>query len=324
MAKLFLTLACRDYDRTRPLIYGQVQPAGIDLNYIITEPKELFWRMLRHQEFDASELSLSNYIMTRAQGKRWFVAVPVFPSRIFRHSAIYVNEGSGIKVPQDLAGKKVGVREYHMTAAVWVRGILQHEYGVAPEKIEWIRAGGEERIDYTLPEGLSLKAIPPDKDIYTMLQAGELDALVDPEPPAWLLKADGNVKRLFADFKSVEIEFFRRTKIFPIMHTLVIKREIYERHPWVASSLYKAFCQAKEASYRILGPNRDHLTGGWLDVALAEERGILGDDPWPYGLEANRNTIETLMQYLHEQGLISSKLPVEELFAKNTLGAPLG
>jgi 4,5-dihydroxyphthalate decarboxylase len=324
MGNLFLTLACGDYDRIKPLTEGQVKIRGIDLNHIPIEPKELFWRMLRHKEFDASELSLAAYTITRAQGKKWFMAVPVFPSRVFRHSAIYIHEDSGIKKPQDLAGKKVGIREYHMTAAVWVRGILQHEYGVPPNKINWFRPEGEERIDYPVPKGLPLKSIPENKSIYGMLEAGELDALVDPAPPISMCKPNGSVRRLFPDYKAVEMEYFRKTKIFPIMHTLVVKHEIHQRYPWVTSSLYNAFCQAKEVCYRKLYPRANHLTGAWLDVALAEERQVLGDDPWPYGLEANRHTIETLIQYLHEQGLIASKMPVEELFAPNTLGEPLG
>ena len=324
MGELSLTLACGDYDRVRPLADGQVKARGINLHYIPMEPDELFLRMLRHKEFDAAELSFAAYIITRSQGKKWFVAVPVFPARVFRHSAIFVNEGSGIKKPQDLAGKKVGLEEYHMTAAVWVRGILQHEYGVPPDKIDWFRPEGEERVDYAVPKDLSLNQIPPDKNLYDMLEAGELDALVDPAPPASFLKGSGKVRRLFTDYKAVEMEYFRKTKIFPIMHILVVKQDIYQRYPWVAPSLYEAFCQAKEICYRRLYPRVKHLTGAWLDVALAEERQVLGDDPWPYGLEANRHTIETLMQYLHEQGLIASKLPVEELFAKNTLGAPLG
>ncbi len=321
MGKLFLTLAGGDYDRIKPLINGQVEVKGIELNYIPMVTKYIFKRMLLYKEFDASELSFSTYIMTRAQGKRWFMAVPVFPSRVFRHSAIYINKDSGINKPQDMAGKKVGMQEYHMTAAVWVRGILQHEYGVTPDQINWFRAVQKERIDYDVPDGLSLKAVAPGKNLCAMLEAGELDALIDPAAPPSFLKAAGKVRRLFVDYKAVEMEYFQKTKIFPIMHTLVVKQEIYERYPWVASSLYDAFCQAKDICCRKLYPMAHGLTGAWLGAALAEEREILGDDPWPYGLEANRHTIETLMQYLQEQGLIANKLPVEELFAENTLGA---
>lgn len=324
MAKLSLTLACGNYSHTRALMDRTVQPEGIELNYISLEPQEIFFRMLKHREFDVSELSLSAHIITRSQNKLGFVAVPVFPSRVFRHSAIYINEASGIKKPEDLAGKRMGTREYHMTAAVWVRGILQHDYGVPPQKITWYTVGGEEpgkreRIQFTPPSGVQFKGVPPDDNLNAMIERGDIDALMDPSVPASFLKKDSKVKRLFPDYRAVEQEYFKRTGIFPIMHTLAIKEEIYEKHPWVAISLYKAFCQAKELAYKWLFTGHSLLTSAWAGAAFAEERAVLGDDLWPYGLEPNRKTVETLAQYEVEQGLIPKAIAIESLFAKETV-----
>ncbi len=325
MSKLFLTLACRDYDRTRALMDGTVQPEGIDLNFINMHVPEIFWRSLRHGEFDVCEMSMSGYLITRERQPQPFIAIPVFPSRVFRHNAIFINTMSGITKPEDLIGKKVGTPEYSMTAALWVRGHLQHEYSVPLEKILWFRggqkkpAGAEERVELNLPPNIRLEHIPSGKTLDGMLESGELDALISPEAPDGLRQGSPNVARLFASYKAVEMDYYKRTKIFPIMHTVCIKREIYDRHPWVAQSLYKAFCRAKDLCTAQLHEGTGRYTLPWWNAELEAEWEFFGGDLWPYGVENDRVTIEALTQYSFEQGLTHRKMSVEELFAPETL-----
>ncbi|PYR69874.1 MAG: 4,5-dihydroxyphthalate decarboxylase, partial [Acidobacteria bacterium] len=230
MADIRLTIAFWDYDRVRPLIDGTIKPHGIDLNPIISRPSETFYRMLRHQEFDVSELSLSNYTMLRARGDDTFMAIPVFPSRLFRHSCIYVNRKAGINRPSDLIGKRIGVPEYSMTAAVFARGLLLHEYDVKPETIEWF-SGTQDglqrptRIDFELP-GVKLTRMPLEQDMGPMLEDGELDAIISPNAPRALGRPDSPVRRLFEDYRRVEKEYFAKTGIFPIMHTIVLRKDV--------------------------------------------------------------------------------------------------
>ena len=230
MDRLRLTLATWDYDRVRPLIDGSIQPEGIELAPIISRPSETFFRMLRHQEFDVSELSFSNYTMLRAGGDDKFVAIPVFPSRLFRHSCIYVNKKAGINEPKDLIGKKIGVPEYSMTAAVFARGMLLHEYGVTPDSIEWFSGTQDglqrpSRIDFVLPESVVLHRMPLEQDMGPMLDSGELDAIISPNAPRSLHADPSPVRRLFTDYRQAEKDYFSRTGIFPIMHTIVFRRE---------------------------------------------------------------------------------------------------
>jgi 4,5-dihydroxyphthalate decarboxylase len=321
MQRLALTLACWDYDRTLALRLGEVQPEGIDLTYFCLPPEETFFRQLRDQEFDASEMSLSSYIIARTRGNAPFIAIPVFPSRIFRHSCIFVNANAGIRKPEDLAGRRVGVPYYQMTAAVWIRGFLQHDFGVSPEDVDWVV--GAEELSGRLPVDplASLLADPhgPGESLAVMLEAGKIDALITTYLPSSFRRGSSAIRRLFPDPRSVEEEYFRRTGIFPIMHTVVLREEVYRRHPWVAQSLFKAFQDAKErALRRLYDINALAVTLPWLVTELERSRQLMGEDFWPYGIEPNRQTLETLVQYLVEQKLAERRLPLEELFTINT------
>jgi 4,5-dihydroxyphthalate decarboxylase len=327
MKRLKFTFACSSYDRTQALLSGEVVPEGMDFNFIPLEVEETFWRQLRHQEFDGSELSMSSYTMARSRGDDRFIAIPVFTSRFFRHSCVYVNANSGIKYPGDLKGRIVGVPEYQLTAALWLRGIFQHEYGVHPRDIRW-RSGGEEergrveKVRHQLPPDIDCQAISPDKTLSEMLDAGEIDALFTARAPSCFTSASPNVKRLFADYVEVEKEYYRKTRIFPIMHTVVIKRDVYQENPWVAMSLYKALEASKEIAMKGL-----HQTFAlramlpWLIRHVDETKEIMGNDWWPYGIDKNRAAIEALCEYSFEQGLSSRKMTIEELFAPETFDA---
>lgn len=319
-----LTLACGDYDRTRALWDGRVAVEGVDLTYLQLEPEETFWRMLRHQEFDAAEMSLAMYAIGRSRGIAPYVAIPVFPSRFFRHSSIYVHSESGITRPSDLIGKRVGVPEYQITAAVWVRGILEREYGVRPAQVTWI-TGGQERPDQEakmplqpLP-GVRVEPAPAGRTLNQMLVNGEISALVAARPPSSFMARDERVRRLFPDYPSVEKEYFRRTGIFPIMHTVVIKDEIARAHPWLAQSLTKAFADARALClHAITNMTALRYMLPWLTADVDEMLELMGDDPWPYGVEANRVTIQTLLDDLVSQGLMERAIDVDALFAPST------
>ena len=325
MNKTRITLACWDYDRTRALETGSVQVEGVDLTYLPLRVEETFWRMLRYQEFDAAEMSFGSYLLSRDRGQPRFVAIPVFPSRAFRHSCIYVNTNAGIREPKDLIGKRVGVPEYQITMAIWARGILQHEYGVAPRQMRWFTGGEEhpgriDKVKHDLPEGVSIEPIGPDKTLSSMLERGEIDAMISAHMPSPFVRRSPKVARLIPNFPDVEKEYYRRTKIFPIMHTIVLRADVYERFPWAAQSLYKAFAEAKkvcqESMYEFSALK---YMLAWSIAEMEEQREIFGADPWPYGLEPNRHVLETLVQYTHEQGLIKKKPEVDSLFAPNTL-----
>ncbi len=327
MEKLHLTVACGDYDRTKALQDGTVQPEGIRLNYLPLQAEEIFWRMSNFLEFDASEMSLSNHITMVSRGNPPFVAIPVFPSRFFRHSCVFINTDSGIQKPQDLKGKKVGAPEYSITAAVWIRGMLQDDYGVRTQEMEWFSGGQEEtgrkeRVALKLPSEIRLSAIGPDKTLNGMLESGEIHALISARAPSCFVKGSPKVRRLFPNYKEVEMDYYKRTKIFPIMHVLVIRKDIYERHPWVAQSLYKAFYEAKQ---RAIGAmlkitNTHAATLPWLFAEVDELKSLFGSDWWPYGIEANRHILEALIRYMGEQGLIDRPVKVEEIFAPNVVG----
>ncbi len=324
MAKVRITLACGDYDRTWPLRDGAVVPEGIDLNYLCLGAEEVFWRMLRNGEFDASEISLSSYIMAHSRGDESLIAIPVFPSRIFRHSCIFIHSDAGINEPGDLRGKRIGVPEYQMTAAVWIRGILQDEYGVAPRDCYWFTGGLEhpgrvEKLSLQLPDDTRIVPIPEDKTLSQMLVTGEIDALFTARTPSCFAPDSSRVRRLFPNYKDVEKDYYQRTGIFPIMHTIVLKRELYELYPWVAQSLFKAFNQAKEIACRgYFDSTAPHYSLPFLISTAEEMHKVFGTDFWPYGVKDNEKTIEALLRYSYEQGLSQRKLTIKELFAPET------
>jgi len=325
VSKLRLTLACWNYDRTRALLEERVQPDGIDLNYLSLPVEETFFRMLRHKEFDVAEMSLSSYVMSLFHPDRPFIAIPVFPSRFFRHSCIYVHAGSAIKEPKDLIGKRVGTPEYQMTAAVWIRGILSDEYGVPVKSVVYLTGGEEEpgrseKLPLELPPDIRVERIGPEQTLSSMLARGDIDALYTARMPSTFRSGDGTVKRLFDDFATVERDYFRRTGIFPIMHTVVVRRDVYERDRWVAQSLYKALCAAQQETYADLSQTAALKTMlPWLAAHVEETRRDMGEDFWPYGIERNRGTLATFLRYSHEQALAKQVLQPEQLFAPEAL-----
>jgi 4,5-dihydroxyphthalate decarboxylase len=325
LSKLRLTLACWNYDRTRALLEARVQPDGIDLNYLSLPVEETFFRMLRHKEFDVAEMSLSSYVMSSSRPDPPYIAIPVFPSRFFRHSCIYVHAGSGIREPKDLIGKKVGVPEYQMTAAVWIRGILSDEYGVPVTSVVYFTGGEEEagrpeKLPLDLPADIRVKRIGAGQTLASMLASGDIDALYTARMPSSFRPGDGKVKRLFEDFPTIERSYFGRTGIFPIMHTVVVRRDVYERDRWIAQSLYKAFCAAQQETYADLSQTAALKTMlPWLTAHVEETRREMGDDFWPYGIERNRRTLTTFLRYSSEQGLAKQVLQPEQLFAPETL-----
>jgi 4,5-dihydroxyphthalate decarboxylase len=325
MANLPLTLACWDYDRTRALREGTVTPEGIDLTYLPLMMPESFFRMLRYGEFHASEMSLSWYTRTVFDERRPFIAIPVFPSRMFRHSCIYVNVHSGVEDPADLFGKRVGCPEYQMTAAVWLKGILADEYGVAVNSVTYHTGGleqpGRHEVPMDLPADIHVSPIPTDKTLSAMLDAGEIDALYTAHMPSSFANGSPNVRRLFKDHAEVEKAYFRKTGIFPIMHTVVVRADVYERSPWVMQSLTKAFELSKQRAYTDLFETTAlKLMMPWLTAQAEEAREVLGaDDFWPYGLEPNRECLSTFLRYSFEQGLSDRLLAPDELFAPETL-----
>jgi 4,5-dihydroxyphthalate decarboxylase len=321
MTRLKLTLACGDYDRTLPLRTGAVVPRGVELEVVPLEPEEMFYRMARRRDFDVAEFSLSTYTILRGRGEP-FVAIPVFPSFAFRHSAIWVRDGAGIQEPRDLAGKRVGVPKYHMTAAVWVRGILEDEYGVAPGDLHWFE-GGEgaavKEVDVTLPPNLSHQVVPGDRTLGQMLGEGDLDAFIGARRPS-KVGAAASGRRLFPDFRRVERAYYEKTKIFPVMHTVVLKEELVHQHSWLPLALYEAFVESKRLAYRRLSDTATlPYVLPWLVAEVEETRALMGDDPFPYGVARTRKSVEMLAGYSFRQGLAPRRLTAEELFCEALL-----
>ena len=313
-----ITFAGACYDRTQALIDGTIKPDGLDLNWLILHYPEIWRRMLNDYDFDASELSLSSYLIARSMGKP-LIAIPVFPARTFRHSYVFINCKSGINQPADLVGKRVGVADFQQTATVWMRGILQHEYNVPLEKIQWF-TWAKTRMEIDLPKRYNIQAIPAGKDPEEMLKRGELDAVILAALFPSLLNGVPEARRLFENYKDVEQAFYKKTKIFPIMHTVAIREELWKQQPWIAVSLLKAFQQAKEIAYeRLVDLNAYKISLIWMREVVSEQIAVVGNDPWAYGFEKNRHVVEAIAGYLHEQGLIAKPLNVETAFAANTL-----
>lgn len=324
MSKLPLTMACGPYDRMEALAQGLVQPESIDLRYIaIQSPPEIFARMIKTRSFDVAEMSLAHYMIMRSRREFPFVAIPVFPSRVFRHGFVFINKNAGIRGPKDLEGKRVGVQEYRQTAGVWVRGILQHEYGVDLSTLKWFEGGvndprpPDDEMDLRPVQEVPLTLIPHDRTINDMLEAGEIDAYFGARRPS-ALDRGRNVARLFPNYRELEKAYYTKTGFHPIMHTLVIREDLYRKEPWVPESLYKACEESKRwmlKQMRFSGAQRFMFP--WLHDEIQEMDDLMGSNPWPYGLEANRKILTAFNGYLVEQNFLekSQSLPIEELFA---------
>jgi 4,5-dihydroxyphthalate decarboxylase len=323
MAKLNLSVAVGPYDRTRALIDGSVQIDGVEPICMTLSPEEIFFRALRHAEFDICELSLSSFTVKTSQGGGDYVGVPAFVSRAFRHTSIYVRTDR-IKKPEDLKGKKVGVPEYQLTANVWARAILQEDHGVKPSDIHWIRGGIEhadrpEKITINLPKDVRLDAAPAGKTISALLAEGAIDGFIAPRPPS-LPKNTPNVGWLFPDPVAAAKDYYKRTGIFPIMHLVGVRQTLAEHHPWLPGVVLKAFEQAKRAALDLLSDtSATKVTLPFVEERLGEARALIGEDFWSYGVEPNRKTLENFLRHHHSQGLSSRLVKPEELFHSGTL-----
>jgi 4,5-dihydroxyphthalate decarboxylase len=317
-----LTLACWDYDRTAALASGEVRPDGVELTYLNLPVEETFFRMLRYREFDAAEMSLSSYVLSLLTPDRPFIAIPAFTSRAFRHNGIYVSNGSGISGPADLAGRTVGVAEYQLTANVWIRGILAEHYGVPVNAVRY-RTGGlhspgrTAKVSHDAPPGVQIEPIPADRTLSDMLAAGQVDAVYSPRTPEAF--ARGNARRLFADPRAEEERYFAQTGIFPVMHVVVLRRDVYAARPWLARSLFKAFEEARRAAAeRLAETAASRYMLPWLYAEAERTAATMGRDFWSYGLAGNEAGLQAFLRYSHEQGLASRLLEPAELFAPET------
>jgi 4,5-dihydroxyphthalate decarboxylase len=317
MANRTMTIGIRDYDHTRALADGRVKIQGLEFKFVnVTPPSQIFLRMLHDEEFDASEMSLSNYMIALGKNDRRFIAIPVFPSRAFRHSYIWVNTRAGIERPQDLKGKKVGIADYSMTALLFVRGLLQHQYGVAPKDIHWFRRRAE-HVSIDTPPDVRIDNIAKNETLDDLLETGRLDAVAVTSPPRAFLQHSPLVRRLFPDARAVEAEYYRQTKIFPIMHMVVIRRALYEQDPSLAVRLSQGFESAKKFAFE--GYEEGLASLPWVNLDFEYARAVLGPDVYPYGVKNNSETLEASTHYSHEQGLTKRKFEVNELFAPETL-----
>jgi len=320
-AKLSLTIACGPYDRMEAIRTGAVQIEGIDAVYVpIQSPPEIFARMMKTRAFDVSEMSLSTYLSGRTRGDFPFVALPVFPSRMFRHGSIFVNTNAGIKSPQDLQGRRVGTFGYRQTACVWIRGLLKDEYGIDAASLRWVEGGldtpwqGDSGKDAHAIPGVRIERAQEAASLSDMLAAGEIDALIGARRPASLGRSPA-VALLLPDYRRIERDYYLRTGVFPIMHTMVIREELYRAKPWIGVSLHKAFVASKEIALREMrfsGAMRYMVP--WLYDEIDEIDELFGGDAWPYGLERNRRTLEAFARHLLEQGLVSGRIDIDDMF----------
>ena len=321
MSRLPLTFACGRYDRTQALRTGEVTPEGIDLNYIAIEAsREIFDRFVGGRDFDCAELSISEYIRMIDAGEDRFVAVPVFPSRLFRHGFIFVNRNSGVKTPKDLEGKRVGVGLYTQTAAVVIRGHLQNDFGVDFSKVKWVQGAIEkpgphgQPVTKPLLRPIDLVENTSPYSLADLLARGEIDAMIPARRPPGFGK-NPDIVRLFPNYREVEREMYARAKIHPIMHVLGIRREVYDRNPWVATSLFRAFSQAKDHALELMRVSITQSTMfPWHMAEFDEIETLMAGDPWPYGLEPNRPSLEAMSRFLHQQHMTAREVKVEELF----------
>ena len=320
MPRLELSVAIGDYDRVRPLLDGTVAIDGVAPVFMSLEPEEIFFRAFRHAEFDIAELSLSSFTLRTARGDNPYVGVPVFPSRAFRHSGIYVRTDRGIHAPADLEGRKIGLAEYQLTANVWIRALLEDDFGVDPASVHWLRGGVEEpgrpeKIALALPPGIRLTEAPVDRSLSQLLLAGDIDALIGPRAPSVMTPANPQIGWLFPDPRSAAIESYRRTGIFPIMHLVGIRRTLVESHPWLPATVLKAFERAKAIAFaRLADTSASKVMLPFVDQQLRDAQDLMGSDFWPYGVSANRQCLEYFLRQHHKQGLSDRLVSVRELF----------
>ena len=325
MSKVQLSVAIGNYDRTAAIFDGRAAVEGCDVQAIPLEPEEAFHRAFKFQEFDVSEISLSSHVVTVSRGVNAYIGVPAFVSRAFRHSGIYVRTDRGIKEPSDLKGKVIGLPEYQMTANVWIRGLLQDEYGLYPRDVHWRRGGIEqpgrdERTPIELSSEIDLQSIPNDKTLSGMLETGEIDGFIGARPPSCVTRGAPHIARLFETYRDAEEDYFRKTKIFPIMHVVGIRRALLASRPWLAVSLFKAFVQAKDLCMQEM-KQIGHLSTSlpWLVAEGERVRTLMGEDFWSYGVQENQHVLDTFLRYMHEQGLSARRVNAQEIFAPSTL-----
>jgi 4,5-dihydroxyphthalate decarboxylase len=325
MSDLRLSVAVGDYDRTRPLIDGDVRIDGVDAAYLRLSPEEVFFRAFRNAEFDICELSLSSFTVSLARGDAAYVGIPVFPSRAFRHTSIYVRADRNIEVPADLKGRRVGTPEYQLTACVWARALLEDEYGVTPADIEWVRGGFEEpgrkeKIDLELPEGVRLTSAPDSRSLSAMLADGEIDAMIGPRMPASFHDKDAKVRWLFADPIAAASDYYRRSNIFPIMHLIGVRKDLVDRHRWLPATVFKAFAAAKAVcAARLADTSATKVMLPFVEEQLHYARQLMGHDFWSYGFAENRHVLEAFLRHHHRQGLSKRPVSPEEIFHPSTL-----
>ncbi|MGA3125703.1 MAG: ABC transporter substrate-binding protein [Candidatus Korobacteraceae bacterium] len=333
MKKVEITIGTWDYDRVRPIMDGRVQVEGCEINFIKVSPEECFHRAWYYQDFDVSEIGLSGYIIATSRGTGIggvspYVAIPAFLSRTFRCSGIYIRTDRGIEKPEDLKGKRVGVPEYQITAAIWSRGYLADEYGIKAEDINWVQGsmdnpGRKDKWPNNLPKGFPLQHLTGNQTINDLLQNGELDAFIGPRTPRCYRDGKTPVRRLFEDFETVEKAYYRKTHIFPIMHAVGIRRELYEKHPWLALNLYLAFSEAKRISQAELFETAALKIGlPWVVSSALSAQEVMGPDIFAYGVEASRPTLEAAIRYSVDQYMAVRPVTIEELFPPNTLTDP--
>lgn len=320
MIPLSLTGAFGDYDRTRALDICSIHPDGIDLRILRLPPSEIFFRMCQYQEFDVSEMSMGAYCYLSGKEENPFVGMPAFLSRAFRHSMVYFHTDAGISKPEDLNGKRIAIREWGMTAVVWIVGILGDMYGFDLHSVDWV-AVKKPRVPIQMPTGARIRYMNADQNLSDMLASGEVDAVLIHQAPDCFVAGLPQVKRMFSDYKSAEIEYYRQTGIHPIMHCVVLRRDIYQRAPWALRSIYDALLKARQKTMAALTNTQTLATMlPMLPAFMEETQQLFGKDFWPYGLDANRNALEKLVLYAYQQGLTPEKLSVEALFGENVQG----
>jgi 4,5-dihydroxyphthalate decarboxylase len=316
MAKLKLTLACDSYDYLQPLREGKIEPEGIDLNLVTVESGIRHERFYHYGEYDACEFSMCSYLVARGHGIDWFEAVPFFTRRMFGHKFCFVRHNSDAKKPADLKGARFGIRTYENTLAFMVKGMFMHDYDLSVDQVTWVCVN-RELVGAKLPASIKVEHVEGKRRLEDLLAAGEIDAEVEPDLPRGWLGGESKVQRLFPDFEEAERAYYRNSRIFPIMHPLVVKKEILERDPWVATSLYEAFCAARNV-YNDFMQQPHRLSFAWARAYLEKEREFFGGDPFPQGIKKNQHDLESMLEFAREQHLTPKPLTVQELFTENT------